>query len=129
VNHAGWSIFEIWVNQTKSKYPTFVTHKDLRLDTADITVSVDTLPGSGQGPARCMVVWYGEDAGRSVLYRISLAYLRKIAHTSESTNSSEPAEKKTTTRNDERFRGVTYFLYHSLRGFEEFVTFNRFIRN
>ena len=53
--------------------------------------------------------WWGETAGireKSVLYRISLAYLRKIARESESSNSSEPAEKYDVNK-AERFSGVT----------------------
>jgi hypothetical protein len=73
---------------------------------ADTTVSVDFLSSNGSGPAGCMVVENSEDAGESVLYRISLACLRKIAHMSESSNTSEPAEKKT-MRKGERFRGPT----------------------
>jgi hypothetical protein len=41
------------------------------------------------------VIRYSEDEGKSVLYRISLAYLREIARESESSNSSEPAENTT----------------------------------
>jgi hypothetical protein len=40
-----------------------------------------------------MVAGDSEDAEELVLYRISLACLRKIAHKSESSNTSEPAEK------------------------------------
>jgi len=69
-------------------------------------VSVDFLSTKGPGPAGSTVVGNSEDAGDSVLYRISLACLRKIAHMSESSNTSEPAEKKT-TRKGERFRGPT----------------------